>query len=345
MEKKTKKIVWFIVRLAVAAALITAAFYINWEDITKVLSEPFDWKYIFLGFSLTLVIIFIGVVRWRMLLSTQGAKVPMLQILRLNFIGYFFNLFIPGATGGDVMKAYYIATIFPEKKAEVAMTVFLDRFLGLYGLFLVAGIALAVNFNVLWANPDLRIIIIILAALIVGGLVFWILALSPAVKNSNTLRRIGAKIPGHRLIGRIYIAVYAYRNRPGQVILAVVISMFAHIFNILGNFFFAKALGMNVDVTTFFFIVAIGLFINAIPIAPMCGLGVGEMAYMKLFELAGFGVYKGKAVLIAVFMHLTFMIWSLFGTVFYLQGRERIAQAVAAAEADAGKDSFPQETL
>jgi uncharacterized protein (TIRG00374 family) len=337
MQKKTKKRIWFFARIIIALALIAAAYFLNKDGVDSILTKSPRWGYIFIGFSLTFVIIIIGVVRWRMLLSTQGADVPFFQVFRLNFIGYFFNMFIPGATGGDVVKAYYIAAIYPDKKAEVATTVFLDRFIGLYGLFCVATIALLADFPGRWAMPELRLIIIVLLTVMIGGVVFVFVVFNRRVRESKWFRALGAKLPFSRVLARIYHALDAYRNRPLQVVLTVLLSMLAHVVNVLGNYFYALALGIDIDISLFFFLVPLALFINAIPLTPM-GIGIGEMAYPFMFGLdVGSKAYKGASVVVAALMHMGFMVWSLVGTVFYLQGRERIARAIADAESESSQ--------
>lgn len=338
MDRKTRKKIFFFAKLVLAAGLIVAAYFLNRSEIDDVLSRQPKWSYFAAGFGLSFLIILVGVIRWRMLLSTQGADVRFMQVVRLNFIGYFFNMFIPGATGGDVVKAYYIATIFPDKKAQVVTTVFLDRFIGLYGLFCVAAVSIPFEFDALWSLTETRILVILVYALILGGFAFGALAFSRKVRESKRLRDLAVRIPFGLTLGRIYLAVAAYRDKPGQVLLAVLLSMLAHGINILGNYFYILALGVDVPLGTFFFAVPLALFINAIPIAPM-GLGVGEMAYPFMFKLAGLSkVQQGASSVVAALMHLGFMSWSLFGTIFYIQGKDRIAHAVAAVEKDAEEE-------
>jgi hypothetical protein len=57
---------------------------------------------------------------------------------------------IPGAVGGDVIKAAYLCRMQPDRKPQAVASMVLDRILGLLGLFLLAGIAGAAS----WRSAD-----------------------------------------------------------------------------------------------------------------------------------------------------------------------------------------------
>ena len=84
-----------------------------------------------------------GALRFRMLLAVQGVRIRASRALSLTFLGQFFNNFMLGLTGGDVVKAYYV-TRDTHKRTEAVVTVFLDRVVGLIALaFLAAAMVLA----------------------------------------------------------------------------------------------------------------------------------------------------------------------------------------------------------
>ena len=49
-----------------------------------------------------------GVLRWKWLLEAQGINISFFRTLQLNFIGIFFNMALPGAVSGDVIKVFYV---------------------------------------------------------------------------------------------------------------------------------------------------------------------------------------------------------------------------------------------
>ena len=87
----------------------------------------------------------------------------------LGFIGMVFNLVIPGAVGGDLIKAAYLVRMRIRKTQAIASMV-IDRIVGLLGLFILA--AIAGGFAWRLAPTDVRkLIVAAWVAVIVGVLV------------------------------------------------------------------------------------------------------------------------------------------------------------------------------
>ena len=117
------------------------------------------------AFMLYGVALFTTVLRWKLLLDVQDIKLRFGKLTALSMVGIFFNLVIPGAVSGDLIKMLYIAPHARNKTTEAVLTIFLDRVIGLLGLFLVALISVLISFRFLIsAGPLLQ-----LGAVTVGG--------------------------------------------------------------------------------------------------------------------------------------------------------------------------------
>jgi glycosyltransferase 2 family protein len=86
-----------------------------------------------------------GAVRWQVLLRAYGAvRIPRLATLvRLYFVAFFYNNYLPGAVAGDVARGVVTGDAFASEGATGALAVVLvERALGLFGLFalLAAGL-------------------------------------------------------------------------------------------------------------------------------------------------------------------------------------------------------------
>ena len=77
-------------------------------------SGPFVKAVLLFLFSFLIV-----VTRWWRLLAVAGCVTSWFNALRLTFLGMFFNLVMPGLTGGDVIKAVIVARENPERRAEI----------------------------------------------------------------------------------------------------------------------------------------------------------------------------------------------------------------------------------
>jgi glycosyltransferase 2 family protein len=68
-----------------------------------------SWPLVLLAglvYSLTVVP---SVVRWRAILENFDIRTPLGKLTQICLIGYFFNMFLPSAIGGDFFRAYYLA--------------------------------------------------------------------------------------------------------------------------------------------------------------------------------------------------------------------------------------------
>jgi uncharacterized membrane protein YbhN (UPF0104 family) len=84
-----------------------------------------------------------GALRWRVLLRAYGATriARLATLVRLYFIAFFYNNYLPGAVAGDVGRGVVTRDAFDGEGATGALAVVLvERALGLFGLFaLLAG--------------------------------------------------------------------------------------------------------------------------------------------------------------------------------------------------------------
>jgi len=161
----------------------------------------------------------LGAVRWRLLLGVQGIHITFWESLRLTYIGWFFNNWLPGATGGDFVKAYYIATQ-THHKPEAVTTVFLDRFLGLVSVCLIGAVAVTASLT----DPRVRIAQIVMgtfmAAVLVGTTVFY----SHRLRTLLRVDRLIARLPVAKTAAKVDRALFVYRYHKRKVATAVLYS-------------------------------------------------------------------------------------------------------------------------
>src|ERR1700722_7293700 len=75
-----------------------------------------------------------NIVSWQILMRGQGMYMSWRRATMLFFVGLFFNLFMPGYTGGDFARLFYLMREFPDKKKESVLTVVMDRLIGMAAL-------------------------------------------------------------------------------------------------------------------------------------------------------------------------------------------------------------------
>lgn len=82
--------------------------------------------------------------RWQSLTRALGFRKPLIELVKLYFVGVFFNLFLPSTVGGDVSRCYYLSKGTTLHK-EGFYSVLADRASGLAVLFLTAAVGLMLS--------------------------------------------------------------------------------------------------------------------------------------------------------------------------------------------------------
>ena len=113
-----------------------------------------DWRWLAAGVGAYGVFEILAGIRWQILLRVQGIHITWWRLYGLLLVGLFFSLFIPGGTGGDIIKGYYLLKEAPVgRKTSAALSVVMDRLLGLLGVAVLLGVVTAVQWKWLTADP------------------------------------------------------------------------------------------------------------------------------------------------------------------------------------------------
>src|SRR5215217_7423435 len=115
-----------------------------------------DPVWLLAGFLVYGVIEILAAVRWRWLLLVQGIELGWARLFALIFIGIFFNFFIPGGTGGDVVKIFYLLKETPGQRGPALLSVFVDRVIGVVTLALFAAGVVVLQWSWLTSVPETR---------------------------------------------------------------------------------------------------------------------------------------------------------------------------------------------
>src|SRR5690349_8813614 len=109
-----------------------------------------------------------NILRWRILMKVQGLHLSWGRSTLLFFVGLFFNLFMPGYTGGDFARLYYLMREFPDKKKEAILTIVMDRLIGVGALCVTAVITTTLRWQWLQRTPQAAALLWVLIAMPFG---------------------------------------------------------------------------------------------------------------------------------------------------------------------------------
>ena len=285
-----KETIKLILKLVFAGAII---YYLVKSDkldfslIGQSLNDGYNWLYCFL---ILCSIDGISAIRWRWLLKTSSdAELPIISMIRVTWIGLFFNSFLPGAVTGDFIKLVYARDLDPKlSKTFLVMSVLMDRVLGLMGLLLLLGIATSLNFSeIVNVSPAMEKIVYFNLLLFLGA-IFFVITLFLPESIQNFIKNLTDKIPviGHK-VSQTLTQVWIMGKDKMVVIKSILLSVVLHFgalsaFYIISSPFYSK----EIPLQYVFSFIPIGFMATAVPISP-AGLGVGHAIFDKLYEFMG----------------------------------------------------------
>ncbi|MBN2712539.1 MAG: flippase-like domain-containing protein [Planctomycetes bacterium] len=117
--------------------------------------DPAKWYYVGIAATCLVIVVLCSFIRYHILIKTLDIGLPLSDVLRIGFIGAFFNTFMLGSLGGDMIKLAYILKE-TGKKSESVASVMLDRVIGLTGLISLGCIAMLISWNKVVATPGLH---------------------------------------------------------------------------------------------------------------------------------------------------------------------------------------------
>ncbi|HEY5744313.1 MAG TPA: lysylphosphatidylglycerol synthase transmembrane domain-containing protein [Terrimicrobiaceae bacterium] len=258
--------------------------------------------------------------RWRRLLEVQGIHLGWWRTFRVYLIGAFFNLFLLGATGGDIVKIYYAMRETSSKKAAAFLSVLVDRMVGMLGLVAISTLLCSLRLGFLLADPLTRALVTVLAFILGGSLAVIIFAF--CVDRFQLVHKLPPWLPMHGTIVELATAFSTYTRDPRVLAWTFGLSIPAHLCIFLSFYFAARAFGLFAGIGGMMEVLAVLpviLTIASLPIS-LSGVGVREGLFQNVLA-ALYGTPESVAVMISITGFLMVVFWGLIGGCVYLVHR------------------------
>ena len=268
--------------------------------------------YLILAVAVLPISFIITSIRWHMLLEALDIRMGQGRSFVLNMVGSFYNSFMPGSTGGDLIKAYYASKHTPHR-ARAVMTVIIDRMLGLLALIILGGVMAGVQWNI----PTCRNVSIISAGLIAMTIAGLLVFYNTTLRKLTGLDWFLKRLPMQK---QVHIAIHTmelYGKNAGTVALAILMTFPVHMTTIISATFAGKAFGLRLAPLYYWAVVPVITLVGAIPISPQ-GVGVMEPLAVELTRRQGVTVSQAFALVMAI--RFSAMFWNLVASVFVLRG-------------------------
>ncbi len=255
--------------------------------------------------------------RWSLLLRVQGIQLGWWRTFRVYLIGAFFNLFLLGATGGDIVKIYYAMRETLSKKTAALLSVLVDRMVGMLALVAVTVVLCSLQLDRLLADPLTRALLAALALIMGGSLA--IIVFGFFVDRFQLAHKLPDWLPLRGKVIELSTAFSTYARDPKVLASTFGLSVLAHLCIFLAFYFAARAFGVFSGVHGLIEILSVLpviLTIASLPIS-LSGMGVREQLFQNV--LSGlFGTPESLAVMISITGFLIVVFWGLVGGCVYL---------------------------
>lgn len=324
-----KRYISYVLRFGVAAAALYLAF--RREDLGEVANVLLGINLWIFAASLGIYIIsqFIFVMRWYVLLRVQSIEIGFWPALRLHFLGLFYNNCLPTSVGGDLLRAWYVTT-HTDKKLEAALSVFVDRVIGLTGMLIMAfccywfipvegqtrGFEFSYNLDLAGQLNEHRGLVLGIGA----ALAVFILALVSNRKGRVLLRRCSQLIRRHGSVAlsRGRNAIRIYYSKKLAVGLALLLTFCCQATFIIGLWLIGREIGVDAHVKYYFIFFPISWLLGALPIS-VGGWGIMEgwlkVAFSQVSTVSG-----ERTLVLGLCQRLIWLFGSLPGVGIHLIG-------------------------
>ena len=282
-----------------------------------------NWGWLWVGVGIFFGCTILATVRWKILLNVQRIDMGWVRTWQLFMIGMFFNLFMLGSTGGDVVKMFLAMREARTNKAAALLSVFMDRVIGMMALILISLGFLYFRYDLLSHSPAssallttllwlLAAAVLITVGMFVGSAFGWVHYLPQWTPLRGRIVEVSA-------------ACHMYAKGWRQTIWAFLVSfpLFAMFF--ITFYCAARAFTDKLGLVDVFSVLPIVAVITAIPIS-VSGIGLRESLFVSL--LAPFGVGAAVATLISVTGFLINTVGSLAGGLVFLFYRSSTHESI-----------------
>jgi uncharacterized protein (TIRG00374 family) len=295
-----KKYLKLTLKIIISASLI--GYLLLSTDLSKVIDTLIKVNpFYFIVASLLIIINYIfSSVRWRYLVL--DSKVSIIYMIKLYFIGSFFNNFLPTSIGGDAYKILKLGEKIGSKTNSFTAT-FLERFIGMIALLVIAiyGYLTFSNLNIM----NFLIVFLLVILSFFGFLVFY--------PKFTFKPKLLLKI--FNILDKIHDSFMRYKKEPLLLGYSFLASLVVQMSAIFTQYYIFKALDVTLPVDFSLFAFPI-IFLSGYAIPSVNGIGSQEVLYTSFFS--SIGVAASICIASSFLYHISRLVVSFIGGILYL---------------------------
>lgn len=330
-----KKILIALLKIGISVAILAYLAWDAWQNeaFGRLLEQPKRWDLLVCALLACGAAVTLTLIRWCYLVRALDLPFAMRDALRIGFLSYLFNLAPMGIVGGDLLKAVMLARHQQGARARALASVFVDRIVGLYTLFVVASAAILLTGFGGLPEPEIRWVCRATLLVTAAGAAGIVALLLPDFSGGRSTRWI-ARLPrvGEPLL-RLVEAVQMYRHRQGVLAASALMSVAVHSLFTLGVFLIATGVYEHVpSLGTHFVLSPLSAATGVLPL-PM---GPFEFVLDRLYLFApvagGAAMMPGQGLVVALGYRIITVLIAAIGIAYYLGSRQEVAEVLHDAE-------------
>ena len=239
------------------------------------------------------------------------------QLLKINFIGLFFSIFLPGRTSGDVVRGYYIEKSIKNLSQTISILL-IWRLIGIFTMVFISCIMSFISYTIIKDKS----IIYYPVSIFILLLIFIFIILNPKLFLPSQLSLAILKFRKN-ILGKSFSSIHSdlihIKNKHKLIPYNIILSIISNFLMLFTWYFISQSIGANISIKYIIIFIPLVSILQTIPIS-LNGMGVREGATVFLFSKIG--IINEISFFIALLYSTISIMISLFGGLIYIINRD-----------------------
>jgi len=276
-----------VLKLLFSVSIIYILIQYNIININDIALLTKNYTLVLYSLIIFFTIIILASLKWWLLLISANYNIPFLMTYLLYSTGLFFNNFMPGGTGGDIIKGVYLYKFVAESQRTGALfTIIIDRIIGLHALTIIALSSYFLLIKKISFELNFALIFVIFIAIFSMPIFFYVIMSIEKFLKYIIIKnfKIDIIIKLEDIFSRLVIAFDNYKDKKLYLSSCWIISVINHLLTL--SCFYIVTIILEINMLDIFEVIYVGSFslmANFIPLTPG-GIGIGEGAFNYFAE-------------------------------------------------------------
>ena len=276
-----------VLKLLFSVSIIYILIQYNIININDIALLTKNYTLVLYSLIIFFTIVILASLKWWLLLISANYNIPFFMTYLLYSTGLFFNNFMPGGTGGDIIKGVYLYKFVAKSQRTGALfTIIIDRIIGLHALTIIALSSYFLLIKNISFELNFALIFVFFIAIFSMPIFFYIIMFIEKFLKYIIIKnfKINIIIKLEDIFSRLVIALDNYKDKKLYLFSCWIISVINHLLTL--SCFYIVTIILEINMLDIFEVIYVGSFslmANFIPLTPG-GIGIGEGAFNYFAE-------------------------------------------------------------